>query len=185
MNLSQPGLEILKEFESTKRDAQGRHVVYKDAAGLPTIGWGHLIRSGEKFDTPLSDDQAELLLRADVVNAEQAADSVGVMLAQHQFDALTIFAFNIGVNGFKVSTVRRYVQTGYMAGVPAAMLMWNKARSPIDGTLEPMAGLTNRREVEGVLFEHGPDKAWAKGVEKFSWRPRLSNFASDEIRHHL
>jgi hypothetical protein len=37
---------------------------YLDAAGYPTIGFGHLIKPGEKFAEPLLGEAAERLLRA-------------------------------------------------------------------------------------------------------------------------
>jgi lysozyme len=41
-------------------------IVYEDAAGYPTIGFGHLLKPGEKIEEPLLGDAAERLLQDDV-----------------------------------------------------------------------------------------------------------------------
>jgi hypothetical protein len=51
---------VIKHFEGYSP------VVYKDAAGYPTIGFGHLIKPGEKIAEPLLGDAAERLLQQDI-----------------------------------------------------------------------------------------------------------------------
>jgi Phage lysozyme len=58
--VSDAGLALLKHFEGYSP------IVYEDAAGYPTIGFGHLIKPGEKIEEPLLGDAAERLLQDDV-----------------------------------------------------------------------------------------------------------------------
>jgi hypothetical protein len=51
---------VIKHFEGYSP------VVYKDAAGYDTIGFGHLIKPGEKIQEPLLGDAAEGLLLQDI-----------------------------------------------------------------------------------------------------------------------
>ncbi len=89
--ISDAGLELIKRSEGF-RDRQ-----YLDAAGFPTIGYGHLVEADESFPGGVTEAQAETLLAGDVNEAEQAVRRlVRVALTQGQFDALVDFVFNLG-----------------------------------------------------------------------------------------
>lgn len=142
--VSQAGLNFIAGYEGYSA------TTYKDVAGLPTIGYGHLIKPGESFGS-LSKDAALELLRKDVSFAVNAVNKyVTVPLSQNQFDALTSLTFNIGTGAFSKSTVLRNVNSGNILSIEKSFLMWNKAR--IDGVLTPVRGLTNRRQAEASLF---------------------------------
>lgn len=112
-----------------KREGTILHV-YKDSKGLPTAGVGHLIKPEEKAAFPLgkkiTQAQSDAWLAADLEECETAVNSLGVKLKQHQFDALVSLAFNIGVAGFKRSTVARKLKAGDTAGAAEAILLWDK-----------------------------------------------------------
>jgi GH24 family phage-related lysozyme (muramidase) len=57
---SPAALGIIKHFEGYSP------IIYQDAAGYDTIGFGHLIRPGEKIEEPLLGEAAERLLLQDV-----------------------------------------------------------------------------------------------------------------------
>jgi len=65
MKISDNGIEKLMEWEGVILH------VYKDAAGLPTIGVGHLIQKGEDFSNGITHDQAFELLKKDLVRFER------------------------------------------------------------------------------------------------------------------
>ena len=75
MKTSPIGLKLIKEFEGYSP------IVYRDAVGLRTIGYGHLVRPGEKF-TSLTEVEALALLALDVADAEWAVE-------RHVTDLLT------------------------------------------------------------------------------------------------
>jgi lysozyme len=101
MRISENGLNLIKKFESFSSK------VYPDERGLPTIGWGHLIKPNENF-TEIDLTQAERLLQEDIQEAETCVNAVvKVDLTQNQFDALVSLCFNIGINAFKKSTMVR------------------------------------------------------------------------------
>ncbi len=104
--------------------------VYKDSKGLLTAGVGHLIKPEEKADYPyrkkITQAESDAWLTNDLRECEDAVNSLGVNLKQNEFDALVSLAFNIGVGGFKRSTVARRLKAGDKKGAAEAILMWNK-----------------------------------------------------------
>lgn len=66
-----------KEFQASKGYFKnGKFWIYKDSLGLPTIGYGHLVRSGENFSAGLTESEAEALLVKDARNAYNDAKSI-------------------------------------------------------------------------------------------------------------
>jgi len=145
MEISENGLKLLSEWEG-----EILHI-YKDSAGLPTVGVGHLLtkeeRVGGKYEGGITHEQAMQILTNDLRRFERTVnDGVKVALNQNQYDALVIFAFNIGDGGFLSSTALRKINAKEFDRVPDAMQMWNKAGGKIDD------GLINRRKKEIKLF---------------------------------
>ena len=100
MRLSAAGLELLKKSEGFR----GR--TYLDAAGHPTIGYGHRLVDPETYPGGVSEAEGEAMLLHDVGEAEQAVNRlVKVALTQGQFDALVDFVFNLGAERLACSTL--------------------------------------------------------------------------------
>ena len=155
MHISQNGTKLLAEWEGLRTE------VYDDAAGLPTIGVGHLLTQDERdsgkitiqgqavdYRQGLSEQAVLDLLAQDLERFEAAVnDGVQVALAQNQFDALVSFAFNVGVQAFKTSTLLKKLNDGFYDEVPAQLRRWTKAGG------QTVQGLVNRREKEITLWE--------------------------------
>lgn len=154
MQTSENGLELLKQWEGFKLN------VYKDSAGLPTIGVGHLLIKSElssgkivinglpiKYANGLTEQQALDLLSQDVKPAEQTVNTnVKVPLNQNQFDALVSFTFNVGGGAFKSSTLLKVLNQKQYDGVPTQLLRWTRAAGQV------VQGLVNRRQNEIKLW---------------------------------
>lgn len=124
-------------------------VIYKDVAGLDTIGFGHLVIKGEKFQEPILPDDAAALMRKDLARIERGMHTgLKAALKQQQFDALASFTYNLGVGAFKSSTLLKRVNAGRHDDVPGQLLRWINAGDPP----KPEKGLINRRKAEGVLY---------------------------------
>jgi len=124
--------------------------VYKDVAGLPTIGVGHLIKPGENFTTITKAEALELLAK-DVSKCEEAIiKNIKVPLNQNQFDALVSWSFNCGTGVLKTSTLSKRLNEGFYDEVPNHLLNWSKAT--INGKSQTVKGLLNRRISEGQLW---------------------------------
>lgn len=95
----------------------------------------------------LTEAQEKALLRLAVQPYDDAVERlVRVPMTQNQFDALTSFAYNIGVEGFRGSTCLRRLNAGDYAGARSAMAAWNKSGGKV------VQGLVNRRAAEMELF---------------------------------
>lgn len=106
MNMSDQGLKLLMLREGSRSHS------YKDTKDIWTIGVGH---TGPEVVEGLvwSDQQVMDQLRKDVAITEQCLnDCIQVGLAQNQIDALCSFIFNVGVNAFRRSTMRRLLNQG-------------------------------------------------------------------------
>ena len=162
MNLSVNGINILKQLEGCVKQGD-KHVIYNDKTGRPvninkplpcgaTIGYGHLIKSGEYFKNGITEIQATDLLRCDIAIAERAVqNNVGVPLNQNQYDALVLLAYNIGANNFVNSTVIKYINNPSFHSrkypdLKSAWVAWTR----VQGVISP--GLINRRKHEWDLY---------------------------------
>lgn len=161
--LGPKGQDLAHEFEQGPSGGFAASV-YIDSTGNPTIGWGHLVLPGEKFDVPMSRAAADALFLRDAGKAEVQAnkllDIIGVQDTQDQFDALVCLIFNTGagkrdkVKGDVAdSTLLDKWQAGDIQGAADQFLAWNKGR--VKGKLVPLAGLTRRRQAERHLFLTG------------------------------
>jgi lysozyme len=143
MQLSSNGLDFIKKFESLSLP------VYLDQGGLPTIGYGHLLKPGENFKT-IDLATADELLRDDTQIAVNVINVlVSAVLNQNQFDALVSFCFNIGVNAFKNSTMLTLLTPD---NAPCFISAANQFMRWIYVDGEVSQGLSNRREQEKSLF---------------------------------
>lgn len=132
--------------------------IYKDQAGLPTIGVGHLIVSDaekEEFKNGITKEKAIELLKKDIASVEKTVnESIKVVITQEQFDALVIFVFNIGENGFKSSSAFREINNAASFDIIGPLWkLWNKIT--INGVKQVSQGLVNRRNAEWELYSKG------------------------------
>lgn len=170
MRLSEQGIEFLEWWEDF------RPTMYLDIAGLPTIGFGHLIGPGEQhlLTATLTRAQARELLRRDCAFFEDAVNSlVTVPLNQNQFDALVSFAFNVGPDidadtipeGLGDSTLLKLINSrADNSNIATEWAKWNKYRNPQTGLKEPSNGLTKRRNAEIDLFLRSNYRDWKRNL---------------------
>lgn len=150
-----PGaLGLIQAFEQGP-DGGFAPTPYRCPAGHLTVGWGHRVRPKETFPEPLTAEEADALLRADL---ERIAPHVAVALrnrpdvTQNMFDAIVSLGFNIGVGALLGSTLTKRMRAGDFAGAAEEFLRWDKARDPKTGKKVRLAGLVRRREAERALF---------------------------------
>ena len=144
MQFSAAGLELLKRSEGY------RSRIYLDAAGFPTIGYGHRLLHPESFSNGIDEVQAERILAYDVREAEQAVlRLVKVPLNQGQFDALVDFCFNLGAGKLAESTLLKDLNAGRYDAAQEQLLRWDHTGA------QENAGLRARREAEAELWGNG------------------------------
>lgn len=94
-------LRVSDEFKQALIEEEGvREVVYRDVAGYPTVGVGHLVTPKDRLSVGdrVGYDRILDLLDRDLETAEAAvARLVGDLpLHQHEYDALVDLVFNVG-----------------------------------------------------------------------------------------
>jgi len=137
---SENGIDFIKRHEGWRAQ------LYLDAAGLATIGYGHLIKQGEDYFL-IDKSEGERILKADLKIAESAVNEfVKVDLTQGMFDSLVSFVFNLGVGAFKRSTLLNVLNAGDYESASNELLRWNRAGGEVH------QGLVNRRQAERNLF---------------------------------
>lgn len=145
MNISEEGKNLIKKFEGCELEA------YKCAAGVWTIGYGHIKTAKEGMT--ISQSYADELFDGEIVEYEDYVNTaVTVPLSQNQFDAIVSWVFNLGNGNLRASTMLKVINSGDHAGVPAQIKRWNKAGGKV------LEGLVRRREAEALLYE---GKEWS------------------------
>lgn len=136
------GIALIKQYEGL------RLTTYKDAVGIPTIGYGHVENPNPPGGTrTITAEAAEQILREDLQRFEHDVNNMlTVEVTQNQFDALVSFAFNLGPANLKSSTLLRKVNSGDFNGAAEEFPKWNHAGGQV------LAGLTARRNAEKNLF---------------------------------
>jgi lysozyme len=141
--VSRSGVELIKRFEGYRRTAA------RLADDRWTIGYGHVKFAREGAE--VSHDDAEALLVYDLIEIAAALEeSCHSPLGQNQFDALASFAFNVGIENFKGSSVLRRVNEGDFTKASFALEIWRRA--PFEGDVIVIDALVRRRAAEKALF---------------------------------
>ncbi|MFJ6023589.1 lysozyme [Brevundimonas sp. NPDC092305] len=139
LKISREGIVLIKSFEGFRP-----HAVRSN--GGWAIGYGHT--ASARAGATVTEDEAELLLRYDLMPVEKALNALPVALNQPQFDALASFALSVGVERFMASDAARHLQSGAASGVGEALMLL-PAQPRIDGGLQ-------RRAAERALFDSDP-----------------------------
>lgn len=135
------GIQLIKRWEGLRLD------MYKDVAGYPTIGYGHLVLPHEKFGGAITEAEAEALLRRDLKRYERSVGRlVHVPLSDNQYSALVSFTFNLGGAALQRSTLRMKLNREDYLGAADELHRWVYAGG------RKVRGLMRRRSAERALF---------------------------------
>lgn len=156
MTPSLQAAQLVAEFEGFNSES------YQDMGGVWTIGFGTTriggVPVGLGMHCTLEQGHAYMLEEFTSTAKELSHHlfTLGSLppLPQYQFDALISFAYNVGVGGFRRSTITRKLITRQPETITESnFTAWNKVR--IHAVLTPVAGLTRRRKSEYHLFRTG------------------------------
>lgn len=136
-------VELLASSEDCQLNA------YLCLAGTPTIGWGET--DGVRIGMSWTKEQADAAFFAAVTQrAEEIERLCTGPTTKPQLGAMVSLSYNIGLGGFKRSTVLRAHNAGNFDAAARAFGLWNKAR--VNGVLQVVRGLTARRAREAALY---------------------------------
>lgn len=148
MKPSKDCISLIKKFEGLVTKA------YKCPAGVWTIGYGHT--EGVEDGDIITEAVANKLLEADVKRfasrIDLQAQRDNITLSQGEFDALTAFAFNLGLGALFNSTLWKRLKENKHIHAANEFLKWDKSRNPKTGLMIALPGLTKRRKAERELF---------------------------------
>jgi len=156
MKVSDRCKEMIKHHEGV------RYKPYRCPARLFTIGVGHVLYPAQgrlpldqrdafplepNDNRTFSKDEVNGILSSDLQRFETGITKLfPVVLAQGQFDALTSFAFNLGLGGVQRSTLRSKVLRGEIEEAADEFLKFTRGGGRI------LPGLVKRRNDERALF---------------------------------
>lgn len=136
-------IDLIKQFEGFRSKA------YQDSVGVWTIGYGTTRINGQpvKAGMTITEDQALQLVQQEVNKLWSQIESISrVNLNQNQMNALVDFAYNLGFNALKTSTLMKMVNAGDFNGAANQFSRWVYAGGKV------LPGLVKRREAEKQLF---------------------------------
>jgi len=139
MKTSNNGIELIKRHEGLRLNA------YKCTSGKLTIGYGHT--KGVKIGQTITEEEAERLLREDLIVAENEINRHNLNLNQNQFDALVSFVFNVGIGNFQTSTLLKKIKLD-----PNNKSIENEFKSWVYSGGKVSLGLIKRRKEEAELY---------------------------------
>ena len=143
MLTNQAGQALIKKWEGFSLTP------YICPAGLPTIGWGHVISAADaaKYAGGITEEAANALFALDVRIAERGVASlITAPLTANQFAALVSFTFNLGAGRLRASTLRRKINARDYQNAADEFSRWVFAGG------RKLTGLVRRRAEEKELF---------------------------------
>ncbi len=139
-------VKLAKQFEGLSLKP------YLCPAGIPTIGYGHVIPSLDH--RPISGDEAVEMLLTDMTVAVRGALHCCPPLVYEsdgRLAAIADFVFNLGVSRLKASTLRRKINEQNWPEASAELRKW------VWGGGRKLPGLILRREAEIALLQVEPE----------------------------
>lgn len=125
--LSARGADVIADREGYSLMAYLDTVAHPD---VWTIGIGHTSNAGppEVYEgMTITEMEMHDIFRNDCARfREEALSLVKVPVAQHEFDSLASFIFNLGTTQFESSTALERLNEGDYVGCAEAMTWWNK-----------------------------------------------------------
>ena len=133
-------VNIVKQFEGLRLDK------YIDAAGYPTIGYGHKLTNPNEFHT-ITEEQAIELLQQDLqISLQSVLKLTHIALNNSQLSALIDFVYNLGSGTYQHSTLRQKLNRGEYIDAADEFKKWIYAGP------RKLPGLIRRRKIEEDLF---------------------------------
>lgn len=137
--MTKQGIELIKKFEGCKLSA------YRCPAGIWTIGYGHT--NGVYQGQTITQYEADKMLENDLVKFEMGVRNLVGNLPDNKIDALTSFAFNLGLGALRDSTLCKKVKAN-----PNDLTIRNEFMKWVNAGGKRLQGLVNRRQAEADLY---------------------------------
>ena len=138
--------KVSKTLIEHVKQAEGLELTaYKKSDDTWTIGYGHT-KGVRQYDR-ICESEAERYLLSDLAPIEKFLSAIPQVRTQGQFDALVDFAFYLGLDALKNSTLFKYVKAGRpVAEIQAQFHRWIHCKGAV------LDGLVKRREWEAQRY---------------------------------
>jgi lysozyme len=158
MRISEQGKNFIHRMEEGDEPALN---AYRCQAGVLTIGWGHTTEAGVpavEEGMTITREDADIIFARDIGDVVEDVNKIlrdaGITAAQHEYDALVSFAFNLGVDTLGSSTAFKWFTMGKpKTAVGAALCLFQKIGP--DGNSRYCSDLADRRYREAKMFVEG------------------------------
>lgn len=138
-SINAAGIRLVKDFEGCHTEA------YQDIVGVWTIGYGHT--EGVKEGDTITLSKAHSLLVEELERyASRISESCTNPPNDNELAAMTSLAYNVGIAGFRRSTVLKCHNACDTDAAARAFALWNKAGGKV------VKGLVRRRAAEAALY---------------------------------
>lgn len=147
MKFSEGLINGVKEFEGLYLKP------YFCPTGHLTIGYGHLCGDNQG---EITEDEANRLLIEDLDYAARrvlASSPILINEPKCRIEALASWAFNLGVDAYKGSTLKKRVDAGMWDAAAGEIVRW--VYGTVDGEKKKLPGLVRRRAWEAQVFTTG------------------------------
>ena len=125
-----------------------RTSAYIDPVGVPTVCYGET--KGVKMGDQYTPAQCRAMLERRVGEfRDRLGDCITVEMPEGVAVTFVDWSYNVGIGAACRSTLARKANAGDLFGACDELLKWNKGR--INGKLQVIRGLANRREAERAL----------------------------------
>jgi lysozyme len=143
LSISPAGVSLVASFEGFSSH------VYRDAIGVPTIGFGHTGPDVWRLD-PLSHAAGVRLLHRDLDHfAVAVSGGLHSPTSRPQYSAMVSFSYNVGAGAFRSSTLLRLHNARNYRAAADQFLRWDKAGGHV------LLGLHRRRVAERSMYLSG------------------------------
>ena len=156
-----PCIQLIAKWEGCKEPiGGGLYAPYLCPARFPTIGLGTTVynetgRPVRLTDPPITRSRAEELLAYDIGKKyAPAVRRAAKFKTMNQFGACTSFAYNVGTEGFRRSTLCHLINAGRYDAAQREFSRW------VRGGGRVLPGLVNRRRDEAAMFA-SPGEAYS------------------------
>lgn len=146
-SLYNSAIDHIKDYEGYRAH------IYIDNDGAETVGYGHHIKDNEFFLTPMTEGEADKLLRCDFNHRIETVEEIhGDTLPYCKKIAITLLLYNIGSTKYRKSTVRKKVDL-YL---PPDKIWVKYCHYRKDGVMVAHPKLRERREFELKMYNYEP-----------------------------
>ena len=168
-------VDLVKRFEPLCQ------VATRLADGSLLIGYGH--SRFAKDGAVISEQDADMLLRYDLSEIANALDGMLLLTTNdHQFEALTSFAFDVGIDSFANSSVLKQINLGAYTQAADAISLWRLPAAC--GRGHSLPDQIRRRSAEAAHFLTSAAAGSAPRVAASTfWQPPQQQGAVREAAH--